>query len=217
MSIQQASSLMSWPWTDPVRPSAPITPDTSLKVRWSSCACNVSGVSSWTRDDNVRTHSSSDLQDICGFSCDDLSSMFKELKGLGVVVKQLSNELRQVVRIESSCLCDVHACVSPPVFSYNALPLFFIWLSDSRQQLNQDSDSKPRRSLSAQRHRLQKQSRVDGGQLHTLHLSGMGLHTVCVSIFRNWDLYIIWKSGIWACKKILIFRKSSLKLFKLSS
>ncbi len=111
LSIQQASSLMSWAWTDPVRPSAPITPDTSLKVRWSSCACNVSGVSSWTRDVNIRTHSSSDLQDICGFSCDDLSSMFKELKGLGVVVKQLSNELRQVVRIESSCLCDVDTCM----------------------------------------------------------------------------------------------------------
>ncbi|XP_073682628.1 thrombospondin-1 [Garra rufa] len=41
-------------------------------------------------------HKTKDLQDICGFSCDDLSSMFKELKGLGMVVKQLSNELRQV-------------------------------------------------------------------------------------------------------------------------
>lgn len=35
---------------------------------------------------------------VCGFSCDDLLSMFKELKGLGVVVKELSNELRQLVR-----------------------------------------------------------------------------------------------------------------------
>ncbi|XP_072545873.1 thrombospondin-1-like isoform X2 [Salminus brasiliensis] len=41
-------------------------------------------------------HKTKDLQDICGFSCEDLASMFKELKGLGVVVKQLSNELRQV-------------------------------------------------------------------------------------------------------------------------
>lgn len=39
-----------------------------------------------------------DLQMVCGFSCDDLLSMFKELKGLGVVVKELSNELRQLVR-----------------------------------------------------------------------------------------------------------------------
>jgi len=31
---------------------------------------------------------------VCGFSCDDLISMFKELKGLGVVVKELSKELR---------------------------------------------------------------------------------------------------------------------------
>uniref|UniRef100_A0A8C7YKS2 Thrombospondin 1b n=1 Tax=Oryzias sinensis TaxID=183150 RepID=A0A8C7YKS2_9TELE len=35
---------------------------------------------------------------VCGFSCEDLISMFKELKGLGVVVKELSNELRQLVR-----------------------------------------------------------------------------------------------------------------------
>lgn len=58
--------------------------------------------------------SSSDLQEICGFSCDDLSSMFKELKGLGMVVKQLSNDLRQVVRIKTSCLSDVHTymCLS---------------------------------------------------------------------------------------------------------
>ncbi|KAG7328117.1 hypothetical protein KOW79_008061 [Hemibagrus wyckioides] len=41
-------------------------------------------------------HKTKDLQDICGFSCDDLASMFKELKGLGVVVKQLSNQLHQV-------------------------------------------------------------------------------------------------------------------------
>lgn len=39
----------------------------------------------------------SDLQSVCGFSCEDIASMFKELKGLGVVVKQLSNDLRKVV------------------------------------------------------------------------------------------------------------------------
>uniref|UniRef100_A0A673IVJ1 Thrombospondin-1 n=1 Tax=Sinocyclocheilus rhinocerous TaxID=307959 RepID=A0A673IVJ1_9TELE len=37
------------------------------------------------------------LQMICGFSCEDLAAMFKELKGLGVVVQELSNELRKVV------------------------------------------------------------------------------------------------------------------------
>lgn len=45
----------------------------------------------------------SDLQDICGFSCEDLASMFQELKGLGVVVQQLSNRLHQVVSIRNSC------------------------------------------------------------------------------------------------------------------
>lgn len=39
----------------------------------------------------------SDVQSVCGFSCEDIASMFKELKGLGVVIKQLSNELRKVV------------------------------------------------------------------------------------------------------------------------
>uniref|UniRef100_A0A4W6FVS8 Thrombospondin 1 n=1 Tax=Lates calcarifer TaxID=8187 RepID=A0A4W6FVS8_LATCA len=50
-----------------------------------------------------------DLQMVCGFSCEDLVSMFKELKGLGVVVKELSNELRQLVRRKhtrpSACVC----------------------------------------------------------------------------------------------------------------
>uniref|UniRef100_A0A3B5KP37 Thrombospondin 1b n=1 Tax=Xiphophorus couchianus TaxID=32473 RepID=A0A3B5KP37_9TELE len=41
-------------------------------------------------------HKTKDLQMVCGFSCEDLISMFKELKGLGVVVKELSNELRQL-------------------------------------------------------------------------------------------------------------------------
>uniref|UniRef100_A0A669B8Q0 Thrombospondin 1b n=1 Tax=Oreochromis niloticus TaxID=8128 RepID=A0A669B8Q0_ORENI len=34
---------------------------------------------------------------VCGFSCEDLLSMFKELKGLGVVVKELSTELRKLL------------------------------------------------------------------------------------------------------------------------
>lgn len=45
-----------------------------------------------------------DLQMVCGFSCEDLISMFKELKGLGVVVKDLSNKLRQLVRREPNRL-----------------------------------------------------------------------------------------------------------------
>uniref|UniRef100_A0A6Q2XMY7 Thrombospondin-1 n=1 Tax=Esox lucius TaxID=8010 RepID=A0A6Q2XMY7_ESOLU len=41
-------------------------------------------------------HKTKDLQMICGFSCEDLAGMFKEMKGLAVVVKELSNELRKV-------------------------------------------------------------------------------------------------------------------------
>lgn len=39
-----------------------------------------------------------DLQMICGYTCEDLASMFKELKTLGVMVKDLSDKLRKVVR-----------------------------------------------------------------------------------------------------------------------
>lgn len=39
-----------------------------------------------------------DLQLICGYTCDDLTGMFKELKTLGVMVKDLTNMLRKVVR-----------------------------------------------------------------------------------------------------------------------
>lgn len=49
---------------------------------------------------------------VCGFSCEDLISMFKELKSLGVVVKELSNELRQLVREESRRL--VAGCTRLP-------------------------------------------------------------------------------------------------------
>uniref|UniRef100_A0A8C7GP08 Thrombospondin-1 n=1 Tax=Oncorhynchus kisutch TaxID=8019 RepID=A0A8C7GP08_ONCKI len=45
-------------------------------------------------------HKSKEIQQVCGFSCEDITSMFKELKGLGVVVKQLSNELNRVVSTE---------------------------------------------------------------------------------------------------------------------
>lgn len=51
-----------------------------------------------------------DLQMICGFSCEDLAAMFKELKGLGVVVQELSNELRKVVSkklVHMNMLCNM--------------------------------------------------------------------------------------------------------------
>lgn len=49
---------------------------------------------------------------VCGFSCEDLISMFKELKTLGVVVKELSNDLRQLVR--EQCRCLVVGCKQLP-------------------------------------------------------------------------------------------------------
>uniref|UniRef100_A0A7N9AUD5 Thrombospondin 1b n=1 Tax=Mastacembelus armatus TaxID=205130 RepID=A0A7N9AUD5_9TELE len=50
-------------------------------------------------------HLKFNLQMVCGFSCEDLLSMFKELKGLGVVVKELSHELRKLVRSARDRLC----------------------------------------------------------------------------------------------------------------
>ncbi|KAJ7989100.1 hypothetical protein DPEC_G00316030 [Dallia pectoralis] len=44
----------------------------------------------------IRTEYTKDIQQVCGFSCEDIAGMFQELKGLGVVVKQLSNELSKV-------------------------------------------------------------------------------------------------------------------------
>ncbi|XP_034078366.1 thrombospondin-1-like isoform X1 [Gymnodraco acuticeps] len=41
-------------------------------------------------------HKAKDVQSVCGFSCDDITGMFKELKGLGLVVKQLTFDLRKV-------------------------------------------------------------------------------------------------------------------------
>uniref|UniRef100_H2UJX7 Thrombospondin 1 n=1 Tax=Takifugu rubripes TaxID=31033 RepID=H2UJX7_TAKRU len=37
-----------------------------------------------------------DVQPVCGLSCEEISSMFRELRGIGVVVKRLSIDLRKV-------------------------------------------------------------------------------------------------------------------------
>uniref|UniRef100_A0A8D2ZY13 Thrombospondin-1 n=1 Tax=Scophthalmus maximus TaxID=52904 RepID=A0A8D2ZY13_SCOMX len=55
----------------------------------------VNGSSPAIRDD-YNDHKAKDLQSVCGFSCEDISSMFKELRGIGVVVKQLSHKLSKV-------------------------------------------------------------------------------------------------------------------------
>lgn len=44
-----------------------------------------------------------DVQAVCGLSCEDIASMFKELRGLGVVVKKLSIDLRKVVSSTRDC------------------------------------------------------------------------------------------------------------------
>uniref|UniRef100_A0A8C8EQ44 Thrombospondin 1a n=1 Tax=Oncorhynchus tshawytscha TaxID=74940 RepID=A0A8C8EQ44_ONCTS len=53
------------------------------------------------------------IQQVCGFSCEDITSMFKELKGLGVIVKQLSNELNRVVSIGSNLVCTLSSFLPP--------------------------------------------------------------------------------------------------------
>lgn len=75
-----------------------------------------------------------DLQMVCGFSCEDLISMFKELKSLGVVVKELSNELRQLVREQSRRLvagCKRLSICLSACLSVGQLPLCAVWLTVS--------------------------------------------------------------------------------------
>uniref|UniRef100_A0AAY4BU61 Thrombospondin 1a n=1 Tax=Denticeps clupeoides TaxID=299321 RepID=A0AAY4BU61_9TELE len=55
----------------------------------------VNGSSPAIRTDFTGHKPKVNVQGVCGFSCEDLASMFKEVKGLGLVVKQLSNELRE--------------------------------------------------------------------------------------------------------------------------
>uniref|UniRef100_A0A4W5MIK3 Thrombospondin-1 n=1 Tax=Hucho hucho TaxID=62062 RepID=A0A4W5MIK3_9TELE len=69
----------------------------AVKDRFMGVLQNVRFVFGTTLDAILRNKGCQNyLQMICGFSCEDLAGMFKELKGLGVVVKELSNELRKV-------------------------------------------------------------------------------------------------------------------------
>lgn len=55
--------------------------------------------------------------------------MFKELKGLGVVVKQLSNELRKVVSSmghQGLLFVTIHSLFSSPLLSYPSFPLLTV-------------------------------------------------------------------------------------------
>lgn len=44
-----------------------------------------------------------DVQPVCGLSCEDIASMFNELRGIGVVVKKLSIDLHKVVSSTRDC------------------------------------------------------------------------------------------------------------------
>uniref|UniRef100_A0A674BAD9 Thrombospondin 1 n=1 Tax=Salmo trutta TaxID=8032 RepID=A0A674BAD9_SALTR len=63
------------------------------------------------------------IQQVCGFSCEDITSMFKELKGLGVIVKQLSNELNRVVSTGSSLVCALSSFLPPSLVCSQLKPL----------------------------------------------------------------------------------------------
>lgn len=105
--------LWSWRTLMAPQPSEQSTLDTKLKVSHATWKSDVlwTAAQLWS-DWSVWFCPGEDLQMVCGFSCEDLISMFKELKSLGVVVKELSNELRQLVREESRCL--VAGCMRLP-------------------------------------------------------------------------------------------------------
>ncbi|XP_061651323.1 thrombospondin-1-like [Phyllopteryx taeniolatus] len=46
-------------------------------------------------------HKTKDLQSFCGLSCEDIAGLFKELRGLGMVVKHVTNELRKVSEVSA--------------------------------------------------------------------------------------------------------------------
>ncbi|KAM9354598.1 thrombospondin-1 [Pholidichthys leucotaenia] len=64
-------------------------------------------------------HKAKDLQSVCGFSCEDIASMFKELRGLNLVVKQLSHELQKVSR--DSTLLKTHMNIHSGVCIHNGI------------------------------------------------------------------------------------------------
>ncbi|KAL0969159.1 hypothetical protein UPYG_G00223290 [Umbra pygmaea] len=64
----------------------------------------VNGSSPAIRTDYVG-HKTKDINEVCGFSCEDIASMLNELRGFGVVVKQLSSELNRVTQ-ESNLLMN---------------------------------------------------------------------------------------------------------------
>ena len=61
---------------------------------------------------------------ICGFTCDDLAAMFKELKTLGVVVRDLSDQLNKVVRRLLSPVAKRVFCKIGELISVQYRPLF---------------------------------------------------------------------------------------------
>lgn len=65
---------------------------------------------------NYIGHKTKDLQAICGISCEELSSMFLELRGLRTIVTTLQDSIRKVV----SSLCSQP---TSPDSSLPALPL----------------------------------------------------------------------------------------------
>uniref|UniRef100_A0AAX7UI70 Thrombospondin 1a n=1 Tax=Astatotilapia calliptera TaxID=8154 RepID=A0AAX7UI70_ASTCA len=55
----------------------------------------------------------SNLQSVCGFSCEDIANMFSELNGLNKVVRQLSNNLQRLVSQRNKPPCPIIYASSP--------------------------------------------------------------------------------------------------------
>ncbi|MGH0130883.1 UNVERIFIED_CONTAM: hypothetical protein FKN15_018346 [Acipenser sinensis] len=70
----------------------------------------VNGSSPAIRTDYIG-HKTKDIQTVCGFSCDELANMFKELQGLRVIVTQLVDK---VLKVNSATVCREISCPLMP-------------------------------------------------------------------------------------------------------
>ncbi|KAG2457471.1 thrombospondin-1 [Polypterus senegalus] len=79
----------------------------------------VNGSSPAIRTDFIG-HKAKDIQNVCGFSCDELATMFKELQGLRVVVNQLADNIHKLTKenelIQKKFNFESGSCIHNGVF-----------------------------------------------------------------------------------------------------
>uniref|UniRef100_A0A674P382 Thrombospondin-1 n=1 Tax=Takifugu rubripes TaxID=31033 RepID=A0A674P382_TAKRU len=86
---------------------------TSLDAILRNKGCQNGGKMSWNHFIDLNQ-----AHPVCGLSCEEISSMFRELRGIGVVVKRLSIDLRKVVSSTRDCPLPLFPLLS--IFPFNS-------------------------------------------------------------------------------------------------